>query len=280
MGEAKRKSERRADLLERHRFCCFCGGGRAATTVDHAPARICFKAKIGPEGFELPACEACNRNTALSEQVTAFYIRMADKASTHFHGPDTTKLISAMVNNAPECLPDPQIPANDKRRALREQGVRLARGEWLDEAPVARIPETVHGHVEVFMRKMLAALFYRETGGFLGPGHSLVLQWAQRGTEAAEFSRQNAEDWLGNRLVSTRRNTDLGDQFAYRYAYHPAHGFFGLWMEFDGSFGFFTIAGPAQELAKLADQTFVKPWRPLDDCGRDVRLRPSLIASA
>jgi len=37
-----------------------------------------FRGKHGPDDFELPACAECNRAMALSEQVTAFYIRSTD----------------------------------------------------------------------------------------------------------------------------------------------------------------------------------------------------------
>lgn len=268
MGESRRKKDRYAALLRAHPLCCFCGGARPSTTIDHAPARVCFKRKVGPEGYELPACLPCNRETGASEQVAALYIRMADFEDQHFDASDLDKLISGVANNAPQCLPDMGLSANDKRRTLRERGLALARGQVLLDAPIAGVPKAVHAHIEVFARKMLAAMYYRETERILGPEHALILHWAQMGTEAAEFTRSRAEAWFGELRVGTRQNADIGTQYRYKFGHHPNHGFFGLWMEFGQSFGFFTVAGPADRLGKLERAEFVRQWAPIDEVGR------------
>jgi hypothetical protein len=271
VGESKQKAERYAQLLRDHPACCYCGGAKASETVDHAPARICFRQKVGPEGYELPACAECNRESSLSEMIAAFYIRMSDHEASHFHGPDIERLISAMANNAPHCLPDGRLSANDRRRSLREREMSLPKGQLLASAPIVRIPEGVQPHMGLFARKMLAALFYRETGGIIGPDHAVILQWAQLGTPAANFSRSCAEAWFGELRAGTRQNTSLGSQFTYKFGYHPAHGFFGLWMEFGLSFGFLAIAGPRAELAKLDDRAFVHSWTPIDALAREIK---------
>jgi hypothetical protein len=77
MGAPRKPST--TEFLKAHPLCCFCGGRRAAVERDHAPARIVFRGKHGPDDFEFPACAECNRAAALSEQVTAFYIRSIDQ---------------------------------------------------------------------------------------------------------------------------------------------------------------------------------------------------------
>ncbi|MEA2911090.1 MAG: hypothetical protein QOJ15_3171 [Bradyrhizobium sp.] len=64
------------ELLKKHPICCFCGGGVAATTADHVPARIQFWRKRRPGGLELPACLSCNVGTRALEQVAALFSRM------------------------------------------------------------------------------------------------------------------------------------------------------------------------------------------------------------
>lgn len=278
MGESRLRLRRRDRLLQLHRFCCFCNGDRPAATVDHAPARICFKGKVGPEGFELPACEPCNRQTALSEQVAALYLRMADQAGRHFDAADLNKLISAVANNAPDCLRDLGLSANEKRRTLRERGFASPPGAFLHDVPVVGIPPAVNRHFEVFLRKMLAALFYRETAGFAGPGHGLILQSAQAGTSAAADLEQNAGDWFGVFRLGSRPNVDIGDQFAFRYGYQPGHGFFGLWMAFASSFRFFAVAGPRDELATLDDPAVIHDWKALHACRVVIEGRHALTA--
>lgn len=271
MGEASRKRDRHKRLLLDHPRCCYCGGERASVTIDHAPPRICFKQKVGPEDYELPACVPCNSETSLSEMVAAFYIRMSDHESTHYHEGDIQKLISAMVNNAPDCLPDTHLTANERRSTLRDRSVRIPRGALLSEQPIVRIPDRVHHHLEVFARKMLAAMFYRETGRILSAEHGLILHWAQDGASIANRHAAQAEAWFGEERMTARRNTDLGTQYLYRFGYHPNHGFFGIWIEFGKSLSFFLIAGPSDQLATLDNPSFVSCWEPLDAFARSIR---------
>ena len=70
MGARNQKLSKAAFLL-RHPRCCFCGGRRPAVERDHAPARIVFRGKHGPDQFEFPACAECNRAVALSEHALA-----------------------------------------------------------------------------------------------------------------------------------------------------------------------------------------------------------------
>ena len=48
MGEAKRRKKLSARILEKHPFCCYCGGNERATTIDHVPAKIVFPYKRAP----------------------------------------------------------------------------------------------------------------------------------------------------------------------------------------------------------------------------------------
>jgi len=71
----------RATFIAGHPRCCYCAGRRPTTEIDHAPARIVFIKKHGPEGFLFPSCSECNRIAGLSEQVMAFYIRSFDRSA-------------------------------------------------------------------------------------------------------------------------------------------------------------------------------------------------------
>ena len=59
----------RERFITAHPRCCFCNGERATTEQDHAPARICFKNKVGPElngivGRKMGAVEGFNYSDA------------------------------------------------------------------------------------------------------------------------------------------------------------------------------------------------------------------------
>jgi hypothetical protein len=75
MGEAKQRKIRQRRFLEEHNLCCFCGGTIEATTVDHVPARTCFKGRAYPETFEFPACQPCNAASRIDEIAFSFFVK-------------------------------------------------------------------------------------------------------------------------------------------------------------------------------------------------------------
>ncbi len=111
----------KAEFLLAHPLCCFCGGRRPAVERDHAPARIVFRGKHCPDDFEFPACAECNRAMALSEQVTAFYIRSIDQTYDQLDAEEYGKPIRGIVNNAPEALPYHDRSRPPARSAQRRQ---------------------------------------------------------------------------------------------------------------------------------------------------------------
>jgi hypothetical protein len=142
----------RKAFFERHPTCCFCTGNAPAATIDHVPSRACFAGRIGPEGFEFPACEACNSASRISEIVFAFYSRTISQEGGHRD--DVADLYRGVKNNAPDCLPQLNVTANEKRKALVASdalegnlaAARRAAEEY--EADVERDPKAWIGEME------------------------------------------------------------------------------------------------------------------------------------
>ena len=244
-----------------HPRCCFCNGERATDEPDHAPARICFRQKQGPEGFVFPSCTPCNRAASLSEQVVAFHIRMMDQTGAHLDDRDVDKLISGVVNNAPSTLP-----------ILNAQAAARIRGLVADEVPnsiserTMRIDPSVHDYVELFGTKMLYAMRYRLSGKFAGPKLRRWIMWAQVGSPAAAHLTRQAENSFGDLHAGQRANIQLGDQFHYRHGFNEAHGYLGLWMQFGQSLMLFCVLGPGHELRELREGT-IKRYLPIRELG-------------
>lgn len=232
-----------SEFLELHPRCCYCNGSRAAQERDHAPARIIFRDKQGPEDLEFPSCPECNRATAISEQVAAFYIRAFDSTTVPITQEEFDKLVSGLCNNAPDAVP---YQTYDQNFA------------YLDEPDqIITVPPKARAHIDLVGTKLLYALHYRATGKIANPTQRRVVIWAQAGTEAAQTVIGNAEQWFDKREVGKRRNVDLGNQFCYRTGYSENHGYFGLQMSFGEALVFFCILGPAKPMVKL------KPKPPL-----------------
>ncbi|WP_165190392.1 hypothetical protein [Caulobacter soli] len=247
---AERKARERAAFFTAHPRCCYCNGERVSEEIDHAPARICFRDKAGPEGFEFPACGECNRAAAASEQVSALHIRMFDHNGENLRKEDLYRLVEGVANNAPEAMPIVPIEAWER-----------------DAPPTASITAAAHRHLEVFATKILYAMYYRVTAGQMA-NHRLrrLVAWAQVGTPAAEDLSRMTEAWFGELRVGERGNVDIGDQFHFRHAYNSAHGYLGFSMSFGRSLLFFCVLGPAKQLATLKTPRSIdrrsRYWKP------------------
>lgn len=265
-GRAGKRASERAAFFAAHPRCCFCNGERPAEEPDHVPARICFRSKEGPEGFEFPACSQCNRAAATSEQVAALHFRMFDHNGDNLREEDLVRLVEGVANNAPETLPI--FP-----ESLRRQMASHSPGDDLGAPPVMTITPAANSHIDLFATKALYAMYYRVSGGLMaGPRHRRLVIWAQVGTLAAKEVARMAEACFGQLRVGTRTNTDIGDQFHYRHGYNVAHGYLGLSMSFGQSLTFFCVLGPAKQLATLDDGKPLR-YQPIRELGVALKRR-------
>lgn len=267
VGKNSARARRRVDFFAAHPRCCFCYGENPAEEIDHVPARTCFRGKVGPEDMEFPACSRCNRGSALSEQVTALYVRFTDNTAANFDEDDFRRLFWGVANNAPAAVP--QISEATARR--------LSSTDSLGPEPPGEliVPPTVHRHLELFATKLLYAMYYRVAGSFAGPRHRRLILWAQAGTPAAAQVTRNAAAWFGDLNVGARRNIDLGNQFHYRHGYNATHGFLGLSMSFGQALTFFCVLGPGKQMATLDEvgRTRPKRYQPIWQLGLELRRR-------
>jgi hypothetical protein len=81
MGAATRH---RQAFLRNHKTCAFCGGGAPSSTIEHCPPRSMFQHRQWPEGFEFPACQACNKGSSDHDLVIAMrvWIRSRTRATS------------------------------------------------------------------------------------------------------------------------------------------------------------------------------------------------------
>jgi hypothetical protein len=94
MGSATR--HRKAFLIA-NPVCAFCGGNTPAATIEHCPPRAMFQRRQWPEGFEFPACEACNQDTGDDDLVVAMLARMdpfEDRGNLDGKGPGIMAAVS------------------------------------------------------------------------------------------------------------------------------------------------------------------------------------------
>lgn len=257
MGEKLRRVQR---FLKEHPKCCYCG--EAATTEDHCPARICFRDRIGPEGWSFPSCRDCNAAISRTEQVVALYIRALDFTDENMRTADIQRLVSGVKNNNPEVFPDLFPSANEKRKMLAHLGVARQAGEFLDEVPVIAVPIALGPHLEFFNRKLAAALFYQQTGQILTKAHVVMSHWFQSQDPSLSSVVDALSPAWSHKFLGQRPNLDFGDQLSIVVAAGAMPQVFSYIVQFSTSLCFWGGAGIPQE-TKLKDTW--KPYRPIKD---------------
>lgn len=214
MGASVRK---RASFLAAHPNCCFCGGVSLATTIDHIPARACFKGRAYPEGFEFPACLDCQGRSRHDEQVFSFLVRVMDFNNENFDPKALDRAVSGMVNNFPHFLPDFDLSANDKRRSLRQMGISKPSEVLATELPIVGLNPNIHEHILRYTRKIACALFYKEKGRAVPVGYFTWSTWGQVVNPQLRTSLRKFVEMTPAVAQGRRTNMNFGDQFSYRY---------------------------------------------------------------
>jgi hypothetical protein len=235
------RASRLRRFLSDHPLCCYCGD--AAETEDHCPARICFREKIGPEGWSFPSCRRCNSAISGTEQVVAFFIRALDHTDENLREADLQRLLRGVQNNHPEVMPDLNPSPNEKRRMMRHLGIERQRGEFLEEVPVLAVPPAVVPHFEYFNRKLAAALFYRQTGQILSGDQIVMSHWFQsQDPSLASVLETLAPAW-SHKLQGQRNNLQFGDQLSVILAAASAPTVMSYIVQFGSSLCFWGGAG-------------------------------------
>lgn len=135
MGEAKLKQYNRQKFLLHHKRCCYCGA--PSTTTDHCPPRSFFLGRKWPEGYEFPACNSCNQQARLDEQLLGVLTRVSvrEDEATGLARQEWQKLVEGVRNNQPEVVEEwLSLSRNDIRRSFRKRfgdlGERLRNSGW------------------------------------------------------------------------------------------------------------------------------------------------------
>lgn len=237
------KRVRLEQLKASDRLCYFCGT-RPTETEDHVPSRECFLSRVGPEGFSFPACRICNNGAGPMEQVVALYLHLSNH-SGNTSPEQLSKLVQGVRNNNPDLLPKIELRANLARQHYRQKGLKLAQGEVYGEKPIATLRKGNQAAFEVFARRLTCALLYRETGRPVPLDSFMLVTWLPwadaPGTEAVDM----ATELFPKLTITNRRNTDIGDQFSYRWGIHPDGSIFGFVAKFSESYFIFGAAASA-----------------------------------
>lgn len=253
MGQGRKKKQR---FKEDHPFCCFCGGGSPTTTIDHVPNRASFPKREGPEGYEFPACDACQNDTRLDEIAFScmVYFNNHDEAVADDVG--LRRLLDGLKNNLPHLARFRHMGPNEKRRAMREMKIERPVGLPLQDIPIVEVPSEFRERVNRYLRKMVRALFYKHVGR---PAKASSVPWAWWSYERAGIHEQWTEEWLKMTPIPVqgkRSNMDFGDRFRYRINYSDEHEAFAAIGQFSDGLIFYVVLVSLEMAGKLHQPAF------------------------
>lgn len=227
MGRSKQK---RALFFQQHPICCFCGGIEPATTIDHVPQRGMFLRRFAPEGYEFPACDACQKATANIEQLVSlvskswvFFNDSAPRESIQ----DLAKRVEAVENNFPGVINTMEVPGHEAERVAKSLGLF---NEQTGDFPMMMTytnPVIVKALLN-FARKLVLALYYRHLGSPLpADGRMFFRFFTNLNLLDGQFPKDAVME-LGGFPAIERQGQVLTQQFSYRYGVirRPASGKF------------------------------------------------------
>ena len=237
MGAATRH---RRKFLAEHPTCAFCGGCRTSQTIEHCPPRAMFQHRLWPEGFEFPACEACNHGTNNHDLLIAMFARM-NPFEEKGNADGKIEGLMHMANKQYPGLFQKMMPsATEARRHNRELGLTPPPGQTHQETGMVKVPEELHEAVCILGRKLSKGVFYRETHQIFSEEGCLLLNWFTN-ADLVRDGKYVVFDLLkevdGEAPPTVRTGKYLGDQFEYKFSLAPERNVFILQARFGGAFG-------------------------------------------
>ncbi len=233
-------SHHRRRFLLANPVCAFCGGKVAATTIEHCPPRAMFQYRQWPEGFEFPACEACNSGTGDHDLLIAMLARMDPFTN---QGNKDEKLIGLMQmanKQYPGMFKKMMPSAIEARRQNRELGIQPAAGQSHQDTGVVKIPDEIHEAVCVLARKLAKGVFYREVATPFPDEGCLLLNWFTN-SELFRTGQYMVFDLLkelsGTAPPLLRSGQYLNDQFEYKLSLSADKTTMVLQARFGNTFG-------------------------------------------
>ena len=253
-------------------MCIFCGGTVAANTVEHCPPRGMFRDRVWPEGFEFPACTACNGGTANEDLMIAFLARLSGgDQETLSKGAGLMRDVHRRFPGLLASMFRRTTPIQARTDA-RRFGLRPKPGQTYQELGIVDIPEAMHESVAVLAGKLTKGIFYQKAGTAFPSEGGILFRWftnAQRLEHGRIFVLDALKGIAAMGVPLVRAGKDLKDQFDFLYSVDESGDLHLLQVVFGTTFGFVTIfsqvpgrleAIERDLLAKLGDGTFPFRW--------------------
>ena len=214
MGEAKKKNRHKAVFLKQHPFCCFCGGQKPATTIDHVPSIQLFRLRKRPKGLEFPACTQCNQSTGTHELVAAFLSRLWEK--TPYNKLETIelgKLISSIDRNRHGLLEElkPSWQQQYDFENLNQPGMPSGGGALNADGPL------LNQSIQIFGAKLCKALHDEHTNTIVPATGEIFVRWYSNYDRMTGKIPDDVINQLPEPITLAQGRWNVRDQFEYSF---------------------------------------------------------------
>lgn len=236
MSESGRKKRAHAAVLRSCPWCIYCGGTTPATTVEHMPPRVMFRAKHRPKGLEFPACAACNNGSSHADLVAALFRRVYPDAPTEAEGEEYKRLLHAINNNIPGLLAEMQITEAEQAVHMAAIPPRYRAGGVLRVGG-----PLVTRYMQAFSLKLGLALHHEVTGEVLPKAGGIAARWFSNYERVTGVFPQSVFDVLFPAQTLTQGSFEVSDQFQYAWRLTEAPETAGVFLGTFGS-GFAVLA--------------------------------------
>lgn len=246
------KKRRLAALLADNPTCYFCATA-PSETEDHVPSRECFRNREAPEGYGFAACKRCNNSAGQYEQAVALVLLLGDHSTDEPSEKQLRKLFNGVANNNPGLMPIFRPGPRAARRHFREKGITLAPGQSYADVPILELPAALRPAFKLFARRLTCALFQKEAGRPMPLDWMMAVAWTHVMDPASVDAAIQSNSLFPDYTLTKRTNTSIGDQFHYRWGYHPDGNLFGFMAQFSKSFLVFGCAVAPEIYSKNKD---------------------------
>jgi hypothetical protein len=270
VGDAKRRSRSRAEILARETRCVYCANTPAS--LEHMPPRVMFTSKYRPSGMEYACCSECNRGTSAADLVASFLARLSQG-----YTPDATLLTEAMTlrgkiaQMAPGILEELFRPEKQSHILSRgSDGIIKPYIKFNADGPLAKT------YLTVFSAKLGMALYREHIGQSLpltGGVYTLFFLNAGLAQKTGDAILEKLP--VFDTLVQGRIN--VLDQFAYRFNTDKRTIVAAL-AGFHSNFHVFTVATSDPDFydppKKIPYADFVRPGELVSRIPHKIRVTP------
>src|SRR5262245_39466576 len=211
-----------ADFIKANPFCAFCGA--PSVTAEHCPPKAMFQNKQWPEGFQFPACDACNAGTRDHDLVFAMLARI-DPVTGDRDGKAAGMMKRALKRN-------PGMFA--KMMSVDEDGQLQASDTW-------KVTDEIRAAVNVLATKLAKGVFFLHTRAIFPRDGGLMMTWYTNSDVIRDGGYKLFESLshiAGDAPTLKREKKELNDQFEYKFSLSPEKHILALQARFATALGF------------------------------------------